>query len=158
MNTGSPKYSKQAARDKMVQWTNKAERCHSDVRKKLMDWGFYRDDREEIIGWLIEQNLVNEQRYAEAFVHDKFEFNKWGASKIQMHLKQKGISERNISDALKTIPAEDNTNMIDDIIRKRLPATKGLQSYQKRIKIARYLLSRGFESDVVWARIESVVK
>ena len=158
MNPTSPKYSKQVARDKMVQWTNKAERCHSDVRKKLMDWGMYRDDREEIIGWLIEQNLINEQRYAEAFVHDKFEFNKWGASKIQMHLKQKGISERNIRDALKTIPAEGNTSMIDDIIRKRLPATKGLQSYQKKIKIARYLISRGFESDAVWARIEALVK
>jgi regulatory protein len=158
MNPRSPKYSKQVARDKMVQWTNKAERCHSDVRKKLMDWGMYRDDREEIIGWLIEQNLINEQRYAEAFVHDKFEFNKWGASKIQMQLKQKGISERNISDALKTIPAEDNTSMIDDIIRKRLPATKGLQSYQKKIKIARYLISRGFESDTAWARIAVLVK
>ena len=158
MNPTSPKYSKQVARDKMVQWTNKAERCHSDVRKKLMDWGMYRDDREEIIGWLIEQNLINEQRYAEAFVHDKFEFNKWGASKIQMHLKQKGISERNIRDALKTIPAEGNTSMIDDIIRKRLPATKGLQSYQKKIKIARYLISRGFESDTAWARIEVLVK
>ncbi len=158
MNSPTPKYSKQVARDKMVQWTNKAERCHSDVRKKLMDWGMYRDDRENIIGWLIEQNLINEQRYAEAFVHDKFEFNKWGASKIQMHLKQKGISERNIQDALKTIPAENNSHMIDEIIKKRLSTTKGLQTYQKRIKIARYLISRGFESDIAWARIEVSIK
>lgn len=142
----------------MVQWTNKAERCHSDVRKKLMDWGIYRDDREEIIGWLIEQNLINEQRYAEAFVHDKFEFNKWGASKIELHLKKKGISERNIRDALKTIPAENNADMIDDIIRRRMKTTQGLQVYQKKIKIARYLLSRGFESDIVWSRIESLIK
>lgn len=157
MNNSSPKYSKEVAREKMVLWTNKAERCHSDVRKKLHSWGIYRADREEIIGWLIEQNLINEQRYAEAFVHDKFEFNKWGSAKIELHLKQKGISERNIRDALRLIPSEDNNQQIDAIIHKRLPSTKGLQSYQRKMKIARYFISRGYESEKVWARLEIVL-
>ncbi len=150
-----PKYTPEVARLKMAQYCNKAERCHWDVRNKLLDWGIRQADRENIIVYLIEQNLINEQRYAEAFVHDKFEFNKWGAKKIEQHLKLKGVSERNISDALKTIANEDNAKMIHLLIKKKEPQYKGLQLYQKKIKLARYLMSKGFENDSVWKALES---
>jgi regulatory protein len=155
MHNSIPKYTPDVARMKMVQYCNKAERCHWDVRNKLLDWGIRQADRENIIVFLIEQNLINEKRYAEAFVHDKFEFNKWGAKKIEQHLKLKGVSERNISDALKTIANEDNAKMIHLLIKKKEPQYKGLQLYQKKIKLARYLMSKGFESDSVWKALES---
>lgn len=110
-------------------------------------------DRENIIVYLIEHNLLNEQRYAEAFVNDKFRFNRWGARKIEQLLKLKGISERNIRDALKRIDAEDSTQTLRDLIKKKEPQLKGLQLYQKKIKLARYLISKGFESEAVWKEV-----
>ncbi len=148
-----PKYSADIARQKLVRLCNKAERCHWDVREKLIAWHMGQADRENIIAYLIEHNLLNEQRYAEAFVNDKFRFNRWGARKIEQQLKLKGISERNIRDALKRIDAEDNTQTLRDLIKKKEPQLKGLQLYQKKIKLARYLISKGFESEVVWKEV-----
>lgn len=154
MYVATPKYSVSIARQKMVQWCDKAERCQSEVRQKLLRWGIKKEDRENIIVLLIEQNLINEKRFAEAFVHDKFQFNKWGQRKIAQHLKLKGVSERNISDALKRIETEDNTAMIGVLIKKKELQYKGLQLYQKKIKLARYLMSKGFESEAVWKQVE----
>ncbi|MFN0033195.1 MAG: regulatory protein RecX [Flavobacteriales bacterium] len=153
--TSVPKYSADIARLKMIQWCNKAERCHWDVREKLIAWNIRQADREIIIAHLIETNLLNEQRYAEAFVNDKFRLNKWGTKKIQQQLKMKGISERNIHEALKRIEKEENTKTIQDLIKKKEPHLKGLQLYQKKIKLARYLISKGFENDAVWRELES---
>lgn len=136
-------------REKVRAWCDKAERCHWDVRNKLISWGIPYTEREELIGWLISQGLLNEERFARAFAHDKFTFNRWGVKKIEQHLKQKGISDRNIREALKDIALDDYTETIIALIKKKEPQTKGLQLYQKKIKLMRYLLSKGFEQEII---------
>lgn len=143
------KYSEDVTREKVRAWCDKAERCHWDVRNKLMSWGIPYHEREELICWLITLDLVNEERYAHAFAHDKFTFNRWGVKKIEQHLRQKGISDRNICDALKEIAPEDYTNTIIALIKKKEPQTKGLQLYQKKIKLIRYLMSKGYEPEII---------
>lgn len=134
-------------------YCDKAERAHWDVRKKLTAWGLNYTEREKIIGYLIEQDLLNEQRYAEAFAIDKFRFNKWGIQKIQQALKAKGVSERNIRDALKRIDPEQYALAIKEIIEKRAHKITGLPQWQKNAKIARYLISRGYDSEMVWKQL-----
>lgn len=148
------KYPEEITRQKIQAWCDKAERCHWDIRNKLSDWGVPYTEREQLIGWLIDLNFLNEERYAKAFAHDKFTFNRWGAKKIEQHLKAKGVSERNIRDALKEIAPEDCSRTILELIKKKEPQLKGLQLYQKKIKLARFLFSKGFEQDLVWKEIE----
>ena len=131
-------------------YCDKAERAHWDVRKKLTAWGMNYIEREKIIGYLIEHDLLNEQRYAEAFAVDKFRFNKWGILKIQQALKAKGVSERNIRDALKRIDPEQYAITIKEIIDKKAEKIKGVPEWQKKSKIAKYLISRGYDSEIVW--------
>jgi len=147
------KYSEEVARQKIRAWCDKAERCHWDVRNKLTDWGIPYSEREQLIGLLIESDLLNEERFAKAFAHDKFSFNSWGVKKIEQQLKLKGISDRNIRDALKEIDPEHYSQAIVALIKRKEPQHKGLQLYQKKIKLARFLLSKGFESDTVWKEI-----
>lgn len=147
------KYSEVITRQKIRGWCDKAERCHWDVRQKLTDWGVPFAEREQLLGFLIELDLLNEERYAKAFAHDKFSFNHWGAKKIEQQLKLKGVSERNIRDALKEINVENYAQVLGDLIKKKEPQYKGLQLYQKKIKLARFLLSKGFENDTVWKEI-----
>jgi regulatory protein len=132
-------------------YCDKAERAHKDVRSKLIQWGLFSTDREKIISILIEEDLLNETRYAEAFANDKFRFNKWGILKIEQALKSKGVSERNIRDALKRIDPRSYEETVREIVRKRLEKEegKGLQKWQKEQKVMRYLLSRGFDGAVV---------
>ena len=145
------KYSYEMCLMKARAYCDRAERAHKDVRNKLVQWGLFSTDREKIISILIEEDLLNETRYAEAFANDKFRFNKWGILKIEQALKAKGVSERNIRDALKRIDPRAYEETVREIAQKRLDreAGKGLQNWQKEQKVMRYLLSRGFDSAIV---------
>lgn len=145
------KYSYEMCLMKARAYCDKAERAHRDVRTKLAQWGLFSTDRERIISILIEDDLLNETRYAEAFANDKFRFNKWGIMKIEQALKAKGVSERNIRDALKRIDPSAYEQTIREIALKRLERekTKGLQGWQSEQKVMKYLLSRGFDSTLV---------
>lgn len=144
------KYSYEHALSRARAYCDKAERAHWDVRNLLTRWGIPYPEREQIIMALIEVDVLNEARYAEAFTVDKFRFNKWGIGKIQQHLKAKGVSPRNIADAMKRIDPKEYRKSVLEIAQKQLEKHKGLQDYQKKQKTARYLISRGYDSSVVW--------
>ncbi|MBX7050683.1 MAG: RecX family transcriptional regulator [Flavobacteriales bacterium] len=112
-----------------------------------MDWNIPSLERENIIADLIGMDLLNEQRYACAFAHDKSKFNRWGKVKIRVHLKAKGISDRNITEALMTIEDEDVETSIVQLIHKKLPSLKGLQPWQKKYKLMQYLLGKGYQRE-----------
>ena len=71
-----------------------SEHCISDVTTKLRAWEVEEFDRKKIIENLIEDDFINEKRYAVAFVRDKFRLNKWGKIKITMALREKGNQYR----------------------------------------------------------------
>lgn len=141
------KYPPELTRQKMIDWCNKAERTQWDVRKKLIDWNIPSLERENVIADLISSDLLNERRYASAFVHDKSTFNKWGLGKIKMHLKAKGISERNILDALREVDHNIIAQSVNALIRKKLPSLKGLKTWQKKIKLIQFLSGKGFSRE-----------
>lgn len=149
------KYPPEVTRQKMIAWCNKAERCQWDVRNKLMNWHIPSAERENLIAELIGLNLLNEKRFAEALAHDKSAFLRWGTQKIAQQLKLKGISERNIQDALKTIDSNSTRESILHLIKKKEPQYKGLQLYQKKYKLTRFLLSKGYEIELIHELVEN---
>lgn len=150
MNFVPRKYSPEMTKAKIEFWCNKAERAHQDVRKKLQLWGVPYTERESLISELVQMNLLNESRYAEAFTIDHFRFRGWGAIKIKMHLMKKGVSERNIADALKRIaPSEARAQLLEMAERKWTRVT-GKTDYHRKQKLAASLLRKGFSSDDVW--------
>ncbi len=131
-------------RQRLMRYCDKAERCQQDVLQQGMKWGLTFVESREMLSVLITNGFVSEQRYASAFVHDKFTFNSWGARKIELALRQKGVSEPNIRAALMQIPQEDEHAAIVGLIKKKEPQLRGLQLYQKKSKLYRYLMSKGF--------------
>ncbi len=148
------KYPPEITRQKMMAWCDKAERCQWDVRNKLIQWLIPYAERESLISELISLDLLNESRYAAAFAHDKAAFFQWGSKKIEVQLKSKGISSRNIQDALKTLDLGETSASIVKLIKKKEPQYHGLQLYQKKIKLTRYLLSKGYEYEIISKEIE----
>jgi len=121
------------------------ERCHSDVRSRLLEWKIYGDDLEEIIVALIEENFLNEERFAKAYVSGKFNMNHWGKNKISQALKAKHISDYCIRKGLEVIQDEDYIRTIKQILEKRSREKKTHSSFQ----LSQYLMSRGFEYNLV---------
>ena len=142
------------AHERLMRYCDKAERCQQDALRLALKWGFGMDEAHGLVAQLITEGFISEQRYASAFAHDKFAFYQWGARKIEQGLKRKGITERNIRDALKNIPKEDEADTIVALIKKKEPQLRGLQLYQKKVTLMRYLLSQGFASDDIGPHVE----
>jgi regulatory protein len=124
------------------------ERAHSEVRKKLLDLQIYGEELEETISHLISEGFLNEERYAKTYSLSKFNQKSWGKLKIASALKQKGISQRNITVGLLEIDSEKYEQCIKRLISSRFSGSLPV-SYEEKSKITRYLQSKGFELDLI---------
>jgi regulatory protein len=134
---------------KAASYCSISEHCISEVDEKLQKWEVADADRKKIIKQLVEKDFINEQRYAEAFVQDKFRFNKWGKMKISFALTGKGIDSSLISDALALIDEGEYDEMLASILKTKLTGLKYTYEYEKQGKLFKFAQSRGFENNVI---------
>jgi len=134
---------------KIKQYCAYQERCHSEVKEKLYNLGVWKKEHDEIIATLIEENYLNEERFAIAFAGGKFRVKQWGRVKIKYELKQKGVSEYCIKKALKQIGEEDYLKVLKELAEKKQASLKGEQYLIRKKKTMDYLMGRGFEAELV---------
>lgn len=127
------------------------EKCAADIMEKLRLWGASEEDCEAVIQRLVELNFIDEERYARAFVKDKFRFNKWGKVKIAMQLRHKKISESIILAVLEEIDEEDYLRTLHELLQQKARSLKYKDQYDKQAKLYRFALSRGFELESIKA-------
>lgn len=149
--------SAQSALSKVMFICSRQEKCCFDIRKKLRDWNLSYDDQDEIIQTLIEEKFLNEERYTNFYVRDKFRFNKWGKIKISHHLKQKQIPENLIDNALDQINEKDYKESLGDILSHKIKSIKEDDPYQLRAKLYRFAQGRGFESHLALNFIDKLI-
>ena len=125
------------------------ERSQQEVRNKLYDWGLHHDDVENVIVDLLEQNFINEERFAILFAGGKFRIKKWGRIKIKQELKFRKISPYCIKKALESIDYEEYIEILRQLIEKKTAITKEKNTYKKFSKIANFAISKGFEPELI---------
>ena len=128
------------------------------MEDKLYSFGLRKDEVEELLAWLISENFVNEERFAKAFAGGKFRVKRWGKLKIKNYLQQKKVSEYSINKALSEIDITDYTNSIDHLINAGLSKVKAKNIYERRHKVSRSLLAKGYEPEIVWERLKQLTK
>ena len=143
--------------NKLEKYCSFSERCKSDIIKKLYDWKVNKNQK-EIIDHLIENNYINEKRYALLYSMGKFNSRKWGKIKISNHLKNKGIKEKDINESINEIPETKYLDALSNLIIKKSQEIKDSDIYNKKSKIARYLFQKGYESNLIWNQIETLIK
>jgi regulatory protein len=126
------------------------ERCQQEMRDKLYEWGLYSNDVENIIADLITTNFLNEERFAKTYAGGKFRIKKWGRVKIKIELKRRKISDYCIKKAMAEIPESDYIKTLEELIRKKAKEVKEKRIEVRNYKIAQYIMSRGFEGDLIW--------
>lgn len=134
------------------------ERCHKEVEQKLFDLKMIPAAKEHIILHLMQHNFLNEERYAKAFVRGKFTIKKWGRIKIINNLKFKNISAYNIKTALKEINEDDYYSTLKSIAEKKGVLIKESNSFKKRNKLSTFLISKGYESSLVFDLVKTLIK
>ncbi len=129
------------------------ERCQSEMRDKLYEWGLYTDAVENIIAHLITDNYINEERFSKAYAGGKFRIKKWGRVKIIQELKKRKISDYCIKEAIREIDELDYMKTLKEIIAKKLKEKSKEKPQIRSHKVAQYAISRGFEGDFVWEEL-----
>ncbi|MBL1279212.1 MAG: RecX family transcriptional regulator [Fluviicola sp.] len=133
------------------------ERCSSELEKKLYDWGINQEDRARLLSHLISNNYLNEERFAEAFGSGKVNIKKWGRIKIRQHLKQKRISDYSIKKALTSIDEDTYTANLQGLAEKKWESlSKERDSYKKKVKVYRFLASKGYETDLLRECVDEI--
>jgi regulatory protein len=127
------------------------ERTQQEVRDKLKEWGVFGDDSEEVIAELIQQNYLNEERFAKSFAGGKFRVKGWGKRKIKQHLQQRGISGYNLDQAMKEIAPDDYRETLADLLDKKRRSIRDDNPLVVKQKLIRYALSKGYESDLIFS-------
>lgn len=126
------------------------ERCQKEVRNKLYENGADRDEVGQIMTELIEQKMIDEERYARAFARGKFRIKNWGRRKIVYELKQNEISEYCIKKGLSEIDEQEYLTVLERITERKVPdILKDKNVFTRRAKLQRYLSQKGFESDLI---------
>jgi regulatory protein len=126
------------------------EMCSSDIRSKLYSWGVKDDDTETILSALVQGKFIDEERYAAAFVIDKFRYNKWGKIKTGAALRMKRIPDDVIRKALDSIDNAEYLDLLKSIVEKQRKTVKAKNQYDLKGKLLRHCLSKGFESHLVY--------
>ena len=140
----------QEAYKKITHFCSYQERSHQEVRDKLYGFGLYKDQVEEIVMQLIQEDYLNEERYATAFAGGKFRMKGWGKVKIRYELKQNGISDYCIKKALTVIDDEVYLAKATQYYEGKLKElAKEKNSFIRRKKTQNYLLQKGYELSII---------
>lgn len=125
------------------------ERSHKEVRYKLVELGSRGEDLEEILAYLITQNFLNEERFAQSFARGKFYHKKWGKKKITKELKYKGVSPYLINKGLKEIQQDDYLNTLRNLMIKKFEDVKNNPLLVKKKKVYNFLMNKGYEHALI---------
>ena len=130
-----------------------SEHCIQKVREKLVQWEAPKELIQPIIDKLVEEDYINEERFARAFVKDKFRFNHWGRIKITTHLRVLSISSDIIAKAIGEIDEDEYVEILDETVEKKRKTIKKGTDYEIRAKLLRHALSRGFEYEIIASKL-----
>ncbi len=137
----------QKALEKARSYCAKKERCEAEIRERLKKEALPPADINRAVEALISEGFVDHARYARNFAADKLNLTQWGRNKIRKALREKGIGDPLIREAIAAIPEEEYRRTIRSLVLKRTngrpPAGKAWE------KIVRWLAGRGFEPEIV---------
>jgi regulatory protein len=143
-------YSEQEALIKAASYCAYQERCHKEVLARLHELGVHGIAADAMLLRLIQDNYVNEERFAKAFAGGKFRVKQWGRQKIARELKMREISDYCITQAMKEIDPDEYLATLAELVQHKYKTVKAANEMQRRYKTAQYLTGRGYEHDLVW--------
>lgn len=150
--------TKEQALQKLRHYCAYQERCHVEVKEKLYSFGLRKQMVEESMAQLIEEDYLNEERFAIQFAGGKFRMKQWGRVKIKHTLKQKQVSDYCIKKALKELDAADYEKTLRKLAKQKWSTIKGegVNLFVKMAKTTDYLLQKGYELELVQREVNGL--
>ena len=146
----SPKtISKEKALSRVANLCARREYCVFDIETKLKRYNLEPDAIKSIVTHLIKEKYIDELRFTRSFIHDKVRFNKWGKVKIEFTLRQKRIPEDIVAEAFLDYTDDQLNDSLQDLLQAKWKTIKGNTEYDRKNKLIRFGLSRGFAMNII---------
>jgi regulatory protein len=142
-------YTPLQAKAKAMHYCAYQERAQEEVRQKLREWGLNEEETEQLITTLIEENFLNEERFAYAFATGKHRMKQWGKIKIKMGLKRKGVSSPLIRMALQKLDDQEYRKTLGQILTKEAHTLKEKDPFKRKYKLIQAGLRKGYEQELI---------
>lgn len=149
-------YTIKEAINKIEHYCAYQERCHEEVVQKLGSMKMDSDEIDQIIAHLINDNFLNEERFACSFARGKHRIKHWGKIRITNELKFRGINQTLINIALKEIDPEEYYTTFGALANRYWESIQEKNALKKRKKFCDYMLRRGFESNLVYEKVREL--
>ena len=146
----------QEALSKLTALCAGSEQCECQMREKLEKWGVAPREQDVIIQFLYDEKYLDEERFAHAYARDKMRYSQWGRQKIDQHLRMLHISAAARSEALEALPGEEYAAMLEHVLEVKARSLKAESEYERRGKLVRFALGRGFEMEGIMAALDAM--
>ena len=150
MKPDQKSFTVEEALQKLMHYCAYRDRSQKEVETKLDEMRMIPEAKEKIIVSLMQENFLNEERFARSFVRGKFRIKKWGRIKIKQELKKKEISTPIINLGLSEINEEEYFKTLEEIAAKKLNLIKESNAFKKKKKLMNFLLQKGYESHLIF--------
>jgi regulatory protein len=135
---------------------SRSEKCTSEIQEKLKLFGLSVEESEPVLKKLADENYIDDERFARAFVKDKFRFNHWGKQKIEYMLRAKKINPEILELAFEEIEDEGYAAELLKLLTDKAKTVKGKDQYDTRNKLMRFAMGRGFESGKIYTALKEL--
>ncbi|MDB0027004.1 RecX family transcriptional regulator [Flavobacteriales bacterium] len=149
-------YDLKIAIERLKNYCALQDRCQWNVTQKMKEWGLLEMTQNHILEILIQEKYVDEERFAQSFCRGKFIIKKWGKVKITKELKKKKISDICIKKGLEEIDLTEYDLLLENLLIKKNDTLRDKNHFTRKSKLARFLIQRGFEGNLVWDKIREL--
>lgn len=143
---------------KIEQFCVYQDRCHKEVEQKMRDYELIPEAREMILLSLMQDNFLNEERFAKSFARGKFRIKSWGKQRIIRELKFRDISAYNIKTALKEIDENEYLETIYRVTENRNNVISESDNYKRKKKLIDFLMRKGFENELIFKTVNEILE
>lgn len=126
------------------------ERSHQEVRTKLLQLRVYGEDLETVMSMLIQEDFLNDERFARTYARSKFNLKKWGRKKIWQELKGKGVTDYCLNRAMEEIDQEEYLSTLREEILKKARSMREEDKLVRLRKVCAALINKGYEQELVF--------
>lgn len=149
----------ESAKKKALRYLSYRARSRKEVYDKLAydNKDFSGKTIMTVMDFLEEYGYIDDDNFAESYIKDKINLNKFGLNRIKAELKQKGVEEKTIADVITKLsdsdfPFNQKENALD-LLDKRYKNSY-ISDLKEKKKAYNFLMRKGYDIDIIRDTVE----
>ncbi len=151
--------SRWKTREYLIRLLSRRDHASFELKQKAAKKEFDTEIIHQIIEELESKGYINNQAFALKYVHDKFEFNKWGSNRIRTELIRKNIPKHYIESAIEQhFGFEKVQATLRALTLKKKSQLLRTSPEKRKKKLFDFLMRKGYDTNCIMKEIDALAK